>query len=237
MPIPSEVPTSFVPRAPVPSIQHNVQLDFLKMLLFSSLGVFAVSLLVSGGILLYQRSLEGQVSQKQTQLKSIEKTLNKSNVLSFVYLRDQLSSAQTILNKHLTFSRVFDFLETHTVNGLSFVDLKIDESNGKPATLEVDGVAENFNTLAAQAAVLKKNALLHNVTFSGFLLRKNGTVGFTLNAVLSNTLVQNFAAVVGIASSTQATLATTTQGLLHVSTTTNALQNSTTAASIKQNTP
>ena len=216
MPIPSEVPTSFVPRIPVSSTKSTTaQFDFLKIILFFSLGIFITALLVSGGIFLYQRSLEGQLVQKQIQLQKIEKTLNQSNVYSFVYLRDQLSSAQILLDKHLTLSRVFNLLEKLTVKKLSYINLKINIPKGKPATLEVEGVAANFAVLAAQAASLKKNKLLTNTVFSGFSLKRNGTVGFTLNATLSNTIVQNFSAVVSVASSTPATLATTTPLLLN----------------------
>lgn len=236
MPIPSEVPTSFVPHAPLPSADHNTaQPDFLKMFLFSSLGILITLLLVSGGIFLYQHSLKGQLIQKQAQLKVIEKTLNQSNVRSFVHLRDQLSSVQTLLDGHLTLSRVFDLLETITARRLSFVGLKINMPKGKPATLEVEGIAANFDVLAAQAASLKRSKLLTDTVFSGFSLKKGGTVGFTFNATLSNALVRNFSAVVGV----PATLATTTLELSNTtdSTTTTPSSSSASSTSLTPNTP
>ncbi len=221
MPIPSEVPTSFVPHVPVPSANPNAtHLDISRIFLFSSLGILITMLLASGGIFLYQHSLEGQLIQKQTKLTSIEKTFNQTNARDFVHLRDQLSSAQILLDKHITLSRVFDLLETVTVKRLSLTGLKISMPKGKPATIELEGLAANFNTLATQAALLKKNRLLSNAVFSNFSLKKGGAVGFTFDATLSSALMQNFAAVVGVASSTPATLATTTPELPNTTATT-----------------
>ncbi len=239
MPIPSEVPTSFVPHVPVPSANPGTtHLDLFKMFLFSSLGIFTTILLASGGIFLYQHSLEGQLTQRQVQLKGIEKTLNQANVRDFVHLRDQLSSSQILLDKHLTLSRVFDLLETVTVNRLSLTGLKISIPKGKPATIELEGLAANFNTLATQAVLLKKNRLLSNTVFSGFSLKKGGAVGFTFNATLNSSLVQNFVAVVGVASSTTATLATTTPEILNATaTTTKTTSVTTSSTSITSHTP
>ncbi len=129
MPIPSEVPTSFVPHAQMQSSStHPTHIDLLGAFLFSSLGIFIIAILISGGIFIYQKSLDGQLAGRQAQLHKIEKTINQSTVYNFVHLRDQLSSTNTLLNGHLTVSRVFDLLESLTVKKVSLTGLTLWET-------------------------------------------------------------------------------------------------------------
>ncbi len=224
MPIPSEVPTSFVPHSTgvKPSITASIRIDFVSVFLYSVLSIFVLTVLTAGFIFVYNRSLNIQLSVKQTQLQNIEKTLNPSTVQSFVHLRDRLSSADTLINNHLTMSRVFNLLESKTVKNVSFTGLTLDvPDTNKPATIKADGIALNFNSLASEANSLKDNNNLTNTIFSNFSLKRNGTVGFSISANLDKSLVQNFAGIVAVDSGNGIVVSTT-------QTITNSLNNVTT---------
>ncbi len=191
MPISPVMPTSFVPRTQqMPSQRPNAQNTGSNIFLIVAIAIFAVALLASGVVFGYDRILTSKLTAKEDALAAAQNAANKSQVQNFIRLRDRLTSAQKLLNSHVTLSGFFDTLESLTPQNVKYNTLSILVAGDNTAQVEITGVAKNFNTLASQSNALSTNKHIKHAIFSGINLNKDtGGIGFTLKAMIDSTLV------------------------------------------------
>lgn len=197
MDVPSQVPTSFVPHAPLrpTAPARPTHFDVGGAFSLIAIGALVLAMLASVGVFAYERVLEGQLASARASLATAEQSLDPATVSSFLRLRDQLGSIRSLLDGHITLSRFFDTLETTTVEGVSFNTLKMTMQSDKSAVMSAGGVARNFNALAAESHAIGESGSVTRVAFSNLSVNKDGSVNFTLDAVVAPELVENFRAV------------------------------------------
>ncbi len=190
MPISPGVPTSFVPRAPQPSPRQGGVDAGTNIFLIVAAALFAVTLLCAGAIFAYDKLLTKRLESRADALASAQSAANKSQVQNFIRLRDRLSSAQELLNRHVVLSGFFDTIESLTPQNIQYSTLTVTVAGDNTAQVEITGVAKNFNTLASQSNGLATNKHIKHAIFSGINLNKEaGGIGFTLKATVDSALI------------------------------------------------
>lgn len=181
------IPTSFVPKQPAsqtrrPSGGHNL---FLVVALF----LFVLAVIAAIGTYAYDRYLTHSLEAKAAELAEAQRQVNEDQVEEFVRLRDRLTYGRDLLNNHVALSQVFDVLEAQTLASVRFSSLDLTVADDKTAQIEIDGVARNFNALAAQSNAFAAEKGIRRAIFSGIVVNDNNTVSFKLTADLDSKLL------------------------------------------------
>ncbi len=209
MPIPSEVPTSFVPRAPMRQLKQSMHFDLSGAIAFVATIAFALAALAALGMFLYGYYLERQLTSRQAELHTIQQSLDQATVATYSHTSQQITAATTLLNQHTTPSRLFDLLEAKTVQNIRFTSLSLLMQKDHTDQLKANGVARNFDALVAESRVFLDDNNLSSVVFSNIEPgrgKTSNTVDFSVAAIVNKSIAANFTALVkpSVASSTQA---------------------------------
>ncbi|HEY4489183.1 MAG TPA: hypothetical protein VJA87_01740 [Candidatus Paceibacterota bacterium] len=181
------IPTSFVPKQPAPQTRrpsggHNL---FLVAAVF----IFGLSIIAAIGTFAYDRYLSHALEVKAAELADAQRQVNEEQVEEFVRLRDRLTYGRDLLDSHVALSQVFDVLEAQTLLSVRFSSLDLTVADDKTAQIEIEGVARNFNALAAQSNAFAAEKGIRRAIFSGIVVNDNNTVSFRLTADLDSRLL------------------------------------------------
>ena len=189
--IPPTIPTSFVPKQPV--VTRKSTLGFNPFLIVSYL-ILGIWLLVAGLVLGYELYLSKIADQKRQELVTAQNNIDQATVNDFIRLRDRFTVAKGLLNKHIVLSHFFDDIENITIQNVSFSGLRLTVKDTGIASVEMRGVARNFNALAAQSTAFANDKRFKRAIFSGFNLdSKSNTVTFQINADIDPALITDSA--------------------------------------------
>ncbi len=157
---------------------------------------FIISLIVLGLAIVgslatfgYEFYLKDALERKGAELKAAQQSVDIDTVEGFIRLRDRLSAVEVILDQHVTLSEFFDTLEARTLQNVRFSNLSISVADDRNAEIEVEGVARTFNALAAQSAAIAAEKRIKRAIFSGISVNENGTVSFSLTALIDPRLI------------------------------------------------
>ncbi|MFA5942200.1 MAG: hypothetical protein WC798_00800 [Candidatus Paceibacterota bacterium] len=183
MALPSNIPTSFVPRSAVAPRKFRAELT--SVFDFLAYGILAIVFALAIGVFLYGRVLASSQSSKDAALAQAEESIDLATVESFVRLRDRLTLGKTLLANHVAFSEFFSFFETLMPASVRFVSLHLSADGLGGVKLEGSGVAKSFNALAAASTAFARDGRIKNAIFSNITVnQKDSSVSFALSASL-----------------------------------------------------
>lgn len=155
-----------------------------------SFGVAGLTILASGAVFAYDRYLTYVQGAKEAELKKAQEAVNPDTVKEFIRLKDRFASGKTLLDKHVTLTNFFDELEGVTLQNIQFSDLTLIVAGDGTAKVEMNGVAKNFNALAAQSNAVAADKKIKRAIFSGIGFDAGNThLKFRLTAELDPSLV------------------------------------------------
>ena len=188
MPLPSNVPTSFVPHSATPPRKFRV--DLVGAFGFFSYAILAIVFVLSISVFFYGRILAVSQSSKDTALAEAEKTIDPLTAKSFIRLRDRLSSSKTLLSNHVAFSGFFELLETIMPTTVRFTSLQLSIDNTGIVKVSSSGIAKSFNALALTSAAFAEDDRIKDAIFSSITVNpKDSSVSFALSASLDPKLI------------------------------------------------
>lgn len=183
MAISPTIPTSFVPKQPLETQRRKMQPGD-NLLLLGSLLIFGASLVTAGAVFGYQQYLNSVIEYKGTQLVAYEAEISSDVVETYIRLDKRFTSSRTLLDNHVALSYFFEELEKTTLKNVRFNGLIIDVAEDRTAKVTLDGVARNFNTLAAQSNEVADNPMFKRAIFADIGPNEDGTIGFSLTSEL-----------------------------------------------------
>ena len=187
MALPPTIPTSFVPKQPVLLRKSISGFNPFLVVSYFILGIWVV---IAGLVFAYQFYLSRVAEQKSEELRTAQNNIDRATVSEFIRLRDRFTTAKDLLNKHHVPSHFFDELENITIQNVRFTSLKLTIKDTGMATVQMQGVARNFNALAAQSTAFAKDKNFKRAIFSGFTLdSKDNSVTFQVNADVDPSLM------------------------------------------------
>lgn len=181
------IPTSFVPKQPVSPGAKRGSSGSGILLLISILILF-IAVVCTVGVFLYDGYLTSVEKAKAAQLVLAQQNVNLTTVQDFIRLRNRLVAAKGILDNHTELSRFFTLLGTITEQNVSFNSLSVQVANDHSATIELQGTAKSFNSLAVEASTFASQPDIKSAIFSGISSQKN-LITFTVDATLAPELV------------------------------------------------
>ncbi len=188
MALPPTIPTSFVPRQAAP--QNRRRFSGTSGVLYTvALIILGLSLLAAGATFGYEWYLKDVRAKKIAALTKAEESISEATVEEFVRLRDRFSSAELLINNHVSFSQFFQTLENLTIPSVRFSSMSSVVEDNRTVKVEMDGTARNFNSLAAQSSAFAGETRIKRAIFSEITLNPNGSISFTLTAELDPQLI------------------------------------------------
>ncbi len=184
-----EFQTSFIPKKTFetgPATKTRVGAGGIFSIIAACL--FVLSLLISGGVFLYERFLATSIERKKETLEQAKKAFEPELIRELSRLDSRLSLAEDLLDEHIAPSGLFDLLEDVTLETVRFTTLGYGiEESGVRVTLQ--GEARSFASVALQSDEFAKNRSIRDPIFSGLTLDERGAVEFTVNALIDPALL------------------------------------------------
>lgn len=189
--------TSFIPKRqnsvsvgsiPNSSLQrpktHGTSLFMLIAVL-----IFIISIGGVAGAYFWKLYLKSANEIYKKELVAREKQFNLDLIEKLKRIDFQIDTAKTVIKDHLAVSKLFEFIQKMTVDGVRFsrMDFKGD-TGGINMTLNLEGYGKNLPTVAFQSDVFAKLAdyglskVIKNPIMSDPTINSNGTVSFRLSA-------------------------------------------------------
>lgn len=182
------IPTSFVPKQPVRSVQR-LQKSGNNIFLFFGLILLGAALLGSVGVFAYERYLMSIRDAKKDEVSAVQEEIDSTAVEDFIRTRERFKASMTLLNAHVVSSRFFDLLENMTLQNVRFDSLSFKLAEDRTAEIRMEGVARTFNALAAQSSEFAKENRIKRAIFSDITVDEDERVAFLLTADLAEGLV------------------------------------------------
>ena len=174
--------SSFIPKEPITQQVFAKK----KMGLFGVLSVtfFTLSILSSIGIVVYKNILKNDIKNVQSQLAEAEQTMDKKTIEEMLKFSKKLQLVKSVVDRHTVFSNFLVSLASSTVNSVSFNNLQYGGEQNKDLTVNLDGRAPSYGTVALQEDVFKKNKFWKTVNISDLKLGDDGFVSFSVNLTI-----------------------------------------------------
>lgn len=188
MPLPSSIPTSFVPHPggqQARQYRSNVG-GVLNILAYVVLGIAVISAI---GVFAYGKVLAGEKAAKDAELAKAEANIDPTAVQNFIRLRDRLSASSGLLDHHIAVSQFFTLLEKILPSTTRFTTLHIVTDAKGAVALQGSGVAQSFNALAAASNAFAKDGRIKDAIFSNIAVANSGAVSFKLGATIDSSLL------------------------------------------------
>lgn len=177
--------TSFVPKKTL--VQTNDQSVRVSINIFLSGGliIFFLTLAVSGGVYLYNIYLGKQIVEETARLGQAQKAFEPALVMDVKRLDNRMIAARQVLDNHTIVSPIFEMLQANTLQSVRFTSFKFDGSKNN-TIVTMDGEAQSYTSVAAQADVFSSEPSVKNFTFSNLNLNGTHGVKFTVMLDLNN---------------------------------------------------
>lgn len=188
MALPPTIPTSFVPR-PTSAASQRFRTDIVGAFPLITYGVLVLALVLALAVFAYGELLSSEKVAKAQELAKAEAAIDATTVESFVRLRDRLAVGQTLLDAHIAPSSFFKTLEGLLPTTVRFTALSFTVDQKNVIKLEGSGIAKSFNALAATSAAFSRDGRIKDAIFSNVSVNRDGSVAFSLSAVLDPRIV------------------------------------------------
>lgn len=143
--------------------------------------VFLTSLILSGGIFLYQGYLKNTIKNSAIVLEREKANFEPALMQELFDLDMKLNLSGEILDKHISPLPIFDLVEKLTLKNTQFdsFSYKVDAS-GK-VFVEMSGVTGSYNDVALQSNILAKDSYISDIIFSDLSVEEDNRVSFRVN--------------------------------------------------------
>lgn len=154
------------------------------------LALFVLSLLLYGGLLLYQSKLKKDLDNIKAEIVILEQKRDPEMEKSIIDLDKKLGVVKELFESHLYWSKLFSKIEESAIPEAYF-------SKGKVSFLEdkvnvgLSGNTLTYTTLAKQVISFQEDSLVEKVKISGISLANEGGIDFDLEIIFSKDILLN----------------------------------------------
>ncbi len=168
--------SSFIPKGPVTSSEPFQK---KKGSIFSTLIVifFILVLIMTAGLYMYKKMLEGNIESLKSQLVEAEKNIDSKSIKRMYDFSRKLSIARGIVQNHLVASNAIEALSSSTVRSVNWNSFVFD-SDLNTFRMNVKGSAPSYAAVALQENALKNEKSFQSISFSNLTLSEKGSISF-----------------------------------------------------------
>lgn len=160
-------------------IKRNI--PFFKTSPFISFSLLAIVLVLYGGTILYQKTLESKKANLAEAKEQELKTINTDAANEAIDFQTRLDSSLKNLEKKVSPKDTLDAMERMMVKGVFLNSLVNDTDSDK---MEIEAVSDGFKTTASQMLSFKKSEIFSDVRINESGRDEDGRVVFSLEADL-----------------------------------------------------
>ncbi len=180
--------TSFIPKKPVTIIGSRDR-NGMSLLLLVSVIVFLISLGLAGWVFLEKKILIQQITSDQDAIEKHKSGLTSDSLTieSLIELDSRINVAKDLLSKHISVSPLYNFLQRATLKSVRFKNFSFSSASGKKVSVQMSGVAKNWETVASQADEFGKaeyRNIINEPKISNLSLGADGSVSFLFSAYI-----------------------------------------------------
>jgi len=184
--------TSFIPKKPV--VEERRGGSSMSLFLLLSIIVFLVSLGLVGWIFMQKNLLINKIKVAQTTIQSNKGQFEEETIKTWIRLDSRMKVATTLLDKHVSVSPVFGFIQGATLKNVRFNTFNF-SSNGKNESgaqsikvsmtgQTVDSESTGFQTISLQAEEfgnINYRKMITNPVVSNLNPNSDGSVSFSVS--------------------------------------------------------
>ena len=184
----SGIQSSFIPqdagevKVAAPRIGGGAGFSELVLLLCIVLVVASGAL--AGAVFVYKQYMQTSLDSKKQALQRAKDAFDPSLIQQLTRLDDSMHAGSTILSQHIAPTLFLDALSQATLSTIQFTSMQIDENDLQHINVKFNGVAQSVNSIALQAQVFSKNAVIADPIFANIGRQPDG-VHFSLSVVLN----------------------------------------------------
>ena len=182
-----QVSTSFIPKEALTA--ERARTGGVGLLFLITMLLFVLSLIAAGGVFAYTQILEKKLEDQKVSLNTQKGAFDPVTIQDLLRLDSRIEQAKLLLNKHVAPSAVFGFLSQNTLVNVQLTGFDYTLNADGTATMQLEGTADSFSTIALQSDALGKSLFLKDVIFSGITVQSNNRISFTVRAIATPTLL------------------------------------------------
>lgn len=185
-----EFQTTFIPKKPLAEERVKKAPASKPLGIFSMVAtlIFVVTLLIAGGLFLFERFVAQQIVVSQESLERAEKAFEPALIIELQKLDTRLRVADTLLASHIATSPIFRILEDATLKSIQYNNFNYIFEGGQ-AKVTMEGLARRYQTIAEQSLLFGQDRFITDHIFSEFTLTDQGRVSFNLTLTISPELI------------------------------------------------
>ena len=184
--------SSFIPKGPItsaaPGVMMRPQTRETSILAFSSLIIFAISVILAAGVFGYKLYLKYSIDRMGTDLETARASLEPDVIRELTNLDNRIIAAQELIEGHQILSPLFEFLGTSTPRTVRFSEFNYSVAEGG-IDLSLRGEARGYAALALQADIFSRSQYFKSPVFSDLSLNERGDVSFSFRATVDPSAV------------------------------------------------
>lgn len=139
--------------------------------------IFAITVVLAGGLYFYKNSLENRLVALDTEIVALEQQRNKQAEQNILIFNKQVSMLSKLLNEHTYWTTAFSKLGGLTQNQVQFSNITTSLSDNK---VDFKAVALNYTTIARQIASFLSDESVKDITLNKVNTLTNGRLEFTM---------------------------------------------------------
>lgn len=165
------------------------------LIVFSKTGgaiviLFVLSLLLYGGLLLYQNQAEADLNNIKEEIMNLYQSRDPEIESAIVNLDKKLGIVKELFDNHVYWSKLFNKIEGLTIPEVYFSDAKLNFSS-EDVNVVFSGNALSYTVLARQVLSFQDDSLVEEVRVSGISLGTIGGIDFDLSIIFSKNILLN----------------------------------------------
>lgn len=180
---------------PIPSLMSRIQPALKTRAVYQQGALFFVLTLiiflgfavVSAGLGVYKRSLDGTKKQWESKIENQKKQLQVNTIDRLFAISDELTATRELLSSHVYTSNVFAFLQEVTHPQVQFLSFTFSRDAKK---IDLTAAASSYRTVAEQISFLEGHPQVEQVDFGGLTSGDKGLVNFNLAIIFKPSLLK-----------------------------------------------
>ncbi|MEI8062242.1 MAG: hypothetical protein WCG97_03010 [bacterium] len=189
--------TSFIPKAPVTDSPVSRRSSGFGVLFLISFIIFMASVCGAAGTFFYNQIIDKKIVDGNDQLTKSKNIFDPTLVQEYTRLNDRITASYEILKKHIALSNVFDVISAVTLKSARFTNFTYGNAGGDKVTLNMNGQAPSYETVALQARALSDPSMKYRNAFKSPLFGNitsdaQGNVSFNLSTSLDPTVISYY---------------------------------------------
>jgi len=163
------------------------QINFTRLAVIVGSVLLALVLLFWVGLQIYQRSLNGKITDIKGQIANIFSQSERAEALNIINTQSRAVMLQDILNSHIYSSKILSSIAAATLPKVRWSSYNL---SVKDQTVVLKGQAASYVAVAQQLQAFAA-AKFSNVETAGITLNKSGNLDFSVNFKFDPKILQN----------------------------------------------